>query len=318
MQASVSVVIPTHGHAEYVVQSVESVLAQTLAPHEVIVVDDGSPDDTAARLAPLAAAGRIRYVHQANAGVAAARNHGASLARGEFLCFLDDDDLLYPHALATLAAAAQVRPGIALVYGQRTVFRDGAPPPAVDVAPSAPEPCDWARFLMGNRIATPGQALLRREPFVTIGGFDRDIWGADDWDLWLRLLQRFEGIRLSTTVMAYRVHERNNSWHTTRMWAEVRRVMHRHLAAAPAQRRAALARHCVAWYRAYLRVQARRQFREALRDRRWRRAGAAWRLLAGMWLAEQRARVVLKFWLLRHGGWSSPTEHMLRHVVQEP
>ena len=122
---AVSVVVPTYNHAAHVVSAVESALGQTRPPREVIVVDDGSPDDTGERLAPLAAAGRIRYVRQANAGVAAARNHGASLASGELLCFVDDDDLLLPHALATLAEPAVARPELALVYGQRLVFRDG-------------------------------------------------------------------------------------------------------------------------------------------------------------------------------------------------
>ena len=319
MPASVSVVIPAYGHADYVVQAVESVLAQTLPPLEVIVVDDGSPDDTGERLAPLAAAGRIRYVRQTNAGVAAARNHGASLASGELLCFVDDDDLLLPHALATLAEPAVARPELALVYGQRVVFRDGAPPPAVPVpAPTGGAPCDWARFLMGNRIATPGQAPLRREAFTAVGGFDPAIWGADDWDLWLRLLRRFAGVELPATVMAYRVHGRNNSWHTARMWEQVCRVLRRHLPSAPAHARAALARHAVGWYRDYLSRQAREQLRRAVREGQWRRAAAALRLLLRMWLAEQRSRLALKASLLRRGGWRSPTEQTLRHVVQEP
>ena len=317
MPASVSVVIPAYGHAEYVVQAVESVLAQTLPPLEVIVVDDGSPDDTGARLAPLAAAGRIRYVRQANAGVAAARNHGASLARGEFLCFVDDDDLLFPHALATLAAPA-LRPELALVYGQRAVFRDGTSPSAPASVPVGAAPCDWARFLMGNRIATPGQVLLRREAFMAVGGFDPEIWGADDWDLWLRLLRRFAGVELSATVMAYRLHEQNNSWHTARMWEHVCRVLHRHLPSAPLHARAALARHALAWYRGYLSRQARGQLRRAAQDGQWLRAGAAARILARMWLAEQWSRVTLKAALLRRGDWRSPTEQTLRHVVQEP
>jgi len=316
---AVSVVVPAYGHAEYVVPAVESALGQTRPPREVIVVDDGSPDDTGARLAPLAAAGRIRYVRQANAGVAAARNHGASLAGGEFLCFVDDDDLLLPHALATLAAPAVARADLALVHGQRAVFRDGAPPPSVPVpAPSAGTPCDWARFLMGNRIATPGQTLVRRSAFEAVGGFDPGIWGADDWDLWLRLLRRFAGVELPATVMAYRVHERNNSRHTARMWTQVRRVLRRHLASAPVHARAALTRHAVAWYRGYLHPQAREQLRVAVRGGEWRRAAAAAGLVARMWAAEQRSRVALKASLLRRGGWRSPTEQTLRHVVQEP
>src|ERR1700719_2929443 len=89
---AVSVIIPTYNHRDFVLDAIESVFAQTFTDYEVIVVNDGSPDDTASVLAPLASAGRIRYLEQANAGQGAARNRGIAQARGEFIALLDDDD----------------------------------------------------------------------------------------------------------------------------------------------------------------------------------------------------------------------------------
>ena len=88
----VSVVIPTYKHAEHVLETLGSVFAQTFTGHEVIVVNDGSPDDTAERLRPLAEAGRIRYFEQPNAGQSSARNRAVTAAAGEFIEFLAADE----------------------------------------------------------------------------------------------------------------------------------------------------------------------------------------------------------------------------------
>ena len=315
MAPLVSIVIPAYGHADFVLDAVGSALAQRYAPLEVIVVDDGSPDDTPARLAPLVAAGRIRYVRQPNAGVAAARNHGASLARGEYLLFFDDDDLLHPDALASLVAVAAGDPALAMVYGDRTDFRGasavawsaGATPPVVERA-------DRLAFLVHNRIASPGQVLLRRRVFEALGGFDRSIWGADDWDLWLRLLAGERGAHVRQPVLAYRVHSANTSSATARMWLEARRVIERHLALVPAEDRAIVARHAVGWLRSYLGSQGARQLREAARRADWISVAAAGMILVRMWEADVRARMTLKVQLARRGLWRLPREHHLHDL----
>ena len=318
VRVAVSVVVPTYNHAAHVVSAVESALGQTRPPREVIVVDDGSPDDTGERLAPLAAAGRIRYVRQANAGVAAARNAGAALATGDRLLFLDDDDLLRPDALERLVAVAERDPDLALVHGDVLIF-DG-PPPAFAPAADEPvvEPCDRLAFLVHNRIDSPGQALLRRDAFAAVGGFDATVWGADDWDLWVRLLGAYRGAHLRHPVLAYRVHGANASAATARMWREARGVLHRHLATAPADDRPLLARIGVMRLRSYLRLQARRQLDDARRDGAWARAGSAAAILVRMAAAEARARAELKLHLLRHGAWALPRDHPLRHLHDEP
>ena len=89
----ISVVIPVYGHAEYVFDALDSVLAQSYDDFEVIVINDGSPDASESVLEPYIRSSQIRYVCQGNKGVAAARNHGLSMASGEFITFLDDDDL---------------------------------------------------------------------------------------------------------------------------------------------------------------------------------------------------------------------------------
>src|SRR5439155_3912895 len=119
---TVSIIIPTYNHRQYVLETLESVFAQTLADREIIVINDGSPDDTAEVLRPLAASGRIRYIQQANAGPSEARNRGLAEARGRFVAFLDDDDLWPADKLAWQVEALQHAPEAALIYGRYEAF----------------------------------------------------------------------------------------------------------------------------------------------------------------------------------------------------
>src|SRR5271156_2034659 len=94
---AVSVIIPTYNYGRFVTEAVDSVLAQSYTDHEVIVVDDGSVDDTPERMQPYAE--RVRYLRQPNQGPSAARNNGIEAARGEYVAFLDADDLWHPRKL---------------------------------------------------------------------------------------------------------------------------------------------------------------------------------------------------------------------------
>ena len=96
----VSIVIPTYQHCDFILRTLSSVFEQSLGDYEIIVVNDGSKDDTATVLAPLVDAGRITYIEQENRGQSHARNVGLSRARGEYIAFLDDDDIWPPEKLA--------------------------------------------------------------------------------------------------------------------------------------------------------------------------------------------------------------------------
>lgn len=118
----VSVVVPTYNRARYIVDALDSVFAQTFRDIEVIVVDDGSTDDTAERLAPYA--GRIEYVRTANQGPARARNEGMGRARGEYIAWLDSDDLYYPFKLELQVEILDRCPDAGFVYSEFTAFDD--------------------------------------------------------------------------------------------------------------------------------------------------------------------------------------------------
>ncbi|OGO16098.1 MAG: hypothetical protein A2Y93_02910 [Chloroflexi bacterium RBG_13_68_17] len=179
----VSIIIPAYNQAGFLAQSVRSALSQTHRALEVIVVDDGSTDDTPSVVRTLADP-RLRYVRQENQGLSSARNTGMRASNGGLLSFLDADDLFLPDKLTLLVGELQARPQVGLVAGQAIpVDKDGRPAGRV-FDRGFPDPAN--RWLLGNPLHV-GSVLLRREWQERVGWFDETLSSYEDWDLWLRL-----------------------------------------------------------------------------------------------------------------------------------
>lgn len=206
----VSVVIPSYNYGAFVAETVESALAQTVRPHEVIVVDDGSTDDTRARLAPYA--DRVRYVHQANRGLSAARNHGIAEATGDWIALLDADDLWHPEKTALQLRALERYPEARLI-GAAAGPRDL---PERLPAESAIRPLDVLAFLLRAPFA-PSSALIRRDCFDVVGGFDEQLRAVEDRDMWLRIAVDHPAILVETPCWWYRLHPGQMSKRTRAM-----------------------------------------------------------------------------------------------------
>lgn len=221
----ISVVIPTYNHERYILDTLNSVFAQTFRDYEVIVVNDGSPDDTAVVLQPLVASGRIRYFEQPNAGQASARNFGLAKCQGEFVAFLDDDDL-WPADKLEWQSEVLRKSEAALVGGIAAMFRPGTPA-YLYLAPrlQSMRLSDLAR---GCPFVSPGQTLIRRAALVQVGGFDPTIWGVDDFDLYLRLAAHGELLSEPRVSLQYRVHSANASKNRHRMLLNSLQVVRRH------------------------------------------------------------------------------------------
>ena len=188
--------------------ALDGVFAQTFTNYEVIVVNDGSPDNTAQVLRPLADSGRIRYIEQLNAGQAAARNRGLAEAKGKFIAFLDDDDLWPPDKLEWQVECLHAQRESVLVYG---LGQDLGVPENVFPAGIGPSGDVRRQFAEQNHIRSPGVTLIRTEALRAVGGFDDTIWGVDDWDLYLRLSCIGEFSYLPRLALYYRTHESNAS-----------------------------------------------------------------------------------------------------------
>lgn len=190
MKTDVSVIIPAYNRAGSISQAIDSVLGQSVAVNEILVVDDASDDDLAGALTTYGT--RIRLLrHTANRGAAAARNTGVQAATSRYVAFLDSDDRWTPEKLERQLEFMEERDLDAACTNFLTVADEGAgadrPRPAYRPYPELLELADmsWGCFI------SPGATLVcRRELLVEVGGFDTALSRYEDWDLFLRLCQR--------------------------------------------------------------------------------------------------------------------------------
>lgn len=204
VEQAVSVVIPCFNQAEFLGEAVESVLQQTRRPLDVIVVDDGSTDDTASVCRRYPA---VRYIHQANEGLAKARNAGLMAATGTYLVFLDADDRLHSGAVDIGVRLLQEHPEWAFVSGEHR-----------DISPTGSVQKEWTRqpvtadhylaLLRSNYVGMVATVMYRRQVFEDVGGFDATLSACEDYDLYLRVARRFPIGNHDQLVADYRRHDR--------------------------------------------------------------------------------------------------------------
>lgn len=200
----VSVVIPTYNYAHFLREAIESVLAQTFRDFEVIVVDDGSTDNTPEVVAQFG--DRVQYIRQANQGPNAARNTGVLAARGEFIALLDADDLWLPDKLSRQVALADTRPEAGLIYSGMLLF-DSESGAVIGYHPLARCREGWVlRDLYMYHFVPSPTPLIRREVFEQVGIFDETAIGPDDWDLLMRIAAHYQFAFVPDFLAMYRVH----------------------------------------------------------------------------------------------------------------
>jgi len=227
VQPLVSVIIPTYNHARYLAQTIESVLAQSWRPLEVIVVDDASTDETPDILA--AFGDRIRSTRLAVncGGPARPRNTAIALAKGELISVFDSDDLMVPGNLARKVSVLMRHPSIPLVFADFENFRDDGPAerfskagheefrrtPKLALGPDEyriRSPDAFDTLIGDNFIGTSG-VVMRRSLAQAIGPFDERLCNADDKDFWLRVARRFDLAYIDAVLHRHRVHPGNIS-----------------------------------------------------------------------------------------------------------
>ena len=200
---TVSIIIPAYNQGHYLGAALRSVLSQTFHDYEAIVVDDGSTDDTP-QVAGAFTDPRIRYARQDNRGLSGARNAGIRQATGEFISFLDSDDLFLPEKLALMVEALRAQPRYGMVAGQAIIIDEHGHPTGKRFTTMLPE--DGAQLLLWNPLHV-GSVLVRRVWLDRAGLFDETLRSYEDWDMWLRLARagcRFGWV--DQPVSLYRFH----------------------------------------------------------------------------------------------------------------
>ena len=199
----ISIIMAAYNHAGYIAKAIHSVLAQTWQDFELIVVDDGSTDATGQVVSQFSSP--VRYIHQQNRGQGGARNRGIASARGEFICFLDDDDLWEPEYLATVIAVFQQQPDIDALY---TGFRmiDGEDRVLPQTGSHVVPPHQMYDALIRGGWFPPLVVTVRKSCLDQVGPLDESLRGHDDWDLWLRIAQGHVFRGIPEALARYRVH----------------------------------------------------------------------------------------------------------------
>jgi glycosyltransferase involved in cell wall biosynthesis len=220
--ARVAVVIPCFKQAHFLGDAIESTLNQTLPPSEIVVIDDGSPDDVRGVTARFPG---VRYIRQRNQGLSAARNTGISATTSELLVFLDSDDRLLPCAIESGVTQHAEHPGSGFVAGRmHTIAADGSL-----LRPWKPFPVtndDFAQLLINHCGIYPLTVMYRRSAIEAVGGgFDTSLRSAEDWDMDIRLARRFPFHLYNEPIAEYRKHGNNMTRNAPVMMQSIIRVL---------------------------------------------------------------------------------------------
>ena len=238
----IAVVIPAYNSSAYIAAALDSILSQSRPADEIMVVDDGSTDDTAAVAAGVNS--KVVVVRQKNAGSGSARRCGMEATTAEWLLFLDADDILCQPALEKLLAALRPHPTAALAYCTAELWSPGADVPScADTLGSLDGNNAWGGLLYRNSIRTPGCVLIRRAALVEAGGWgtDPELKGNEDWELWLRLAENRPFVPVREPLLKYRVHSQAFSSDRRKMYRSMFAIFSKQRSrwkGSPARRRA--------------------------------------------------------------------------------
>jgi glycosyltransferase involved in cell wall biosynthesis len=202
----VSVIIPTYNSARFLAEAIDSVLAQSFKDFEIVVIDDGSTDETKALM--LRYGPPVRYIYQENSGVAEARNRGIKESRGRYVAFLDADDTWFPNKLERQVGSLENpdnKDSCRICYSAFAVV-DSDLSPLFENRSQRRASALEDLLLRGNIVGSICTVLAERSLFSTAGGFDRALSQCADWDMWVRLAAHTEFLYIDEPLVTDRHH----------------------------------------------------------------------------------------------------------------
>ncbi len=236
--SSTTVIIPAYNAGQFIERTLDSVLRQTYDNLEIIVIDDGSTDHTSSIVEAIGATDpRIRLISQPNAGVAKARNLGIREASGDFVAFLDADDLWHPTKIELQVAALNAVPGAVAVYGMSRLI-DKQDRVIGNQTVRGSDGYTLGYHLYALPVANGSSLLVRRQIALALGGFEpawnaRGIGGCEDLDFELKVVSKYRILSLPQYLVGYRVHPCNMSSDKRRMSRALVSTVEHHLRANP-------------------------------------------------------------------------------------
>ncbi len=227
----VSVIIPVYNGEKTIQETIESVLNQTFIDLELIVINDGSQDATL-KLVERIQDSRINVFSYPNAGQSTSRNRGIALATGEYISFIDADDLWTPDKLEAQLKALQANPKAAVAYSW-TDWIDESSQLLGKGSHNTEQGEVFAKLLLNDFVANGSNVLIRRQALNEVGDFDASVTPAEDWDMWLRLAVHYEFVAVQSSQILYRISPNSASFNVWQMETSSLRVIEKAYAIAP-------------------------------------------------------------------------------------
>lgn len=218
----VSVVVPAYNVSKYIQEALASLEKQTFSDFEVLIVDDGSTDDTAAVVQKfIQRDSRFQLLHKPNGGLSSARNYGIRHARGEYIALLDGDDIYHKDKLATHVARLYSKADVGVVYSASQTIRDDGKPTFISLSGKPVYSNPLLALLCKNFVGHGSNAVFRRCLIDEVGGFNESLRSWEDVDLWLRIaaIQKWRFYRENRILCYYRVRPSGLSFNVVQMQA---------------------------------------------------------------------------------------------------
>jgi glycosyltransferase involved in cell wall biosynthesis len=224
----VSIIIPCYNSRLYLARAIESALSQIYSDFEVIIIDDGSTDETRDIAFRFRREEQVRYFHQDNRGLSSARNFGLRVSRGKYVALLDADDIWLPNKLNKQIDYFNRFAHCGMVFTDYSTFNVEGVIANTRNDDRHTGTVSYEQLLLRSNFIYPSTVLIRRDVFDRCGYFDESLKSIEDYDMWLRIAQQFEirGVRESLTKI--RIHESNMSGNVPRMLAYECKVVSKH------------------------------------------------------------------------------------------
>ncbi|BAB74770.1 glycosyltransferase family 2 protein [Anabaena sp. FACHB-709] len=229
----VSVVIPAYNAMKYLPATVESVLQQSFTDIEILIINDGSSDNIIAWTAQITDP-RVQVISQQNQGLSGARNTGIHHASGEYIAFIDADDLWLPTKLEKQVKCLDNSPQAGLVYTW-TAWTDETGKPTGVIVASHVEGYVWEQMVVNDKISNGSSAMVRRICFDKVGLFDTELTSSEDRDMWIRLAAHYHFAVVKEPLTLYRRHSQSMSKNRPKMLKNIRRVFEKTFATVPTE-----------------------------------------------------------------------------------
>lgn len=229
----ISVIIPAYNAMTYLPTTLASVLAQTFTDFEVLIINDGSSDNIM-HWAKSLTDKRVKLISQTNKGVSVARNTGITKAQGEYIAFLDADDLWHPTKLAKQVEYLDTHPAIGLVSTWVTLINEKGKFLSEAKLRFKPENI-WRQMIEQCLISCGSVPMVRRSCFKTVGLFDANLKFGEDWEMWTRIAARFDFGLVEECLVSYRQHAKNVSKKSREMTPDFHKLIEKMFVSVPAE-----------------------------------------------------------------------------------